>query len=148
MGIEQPSLFRMMTGIFQLYINLYCLVILLLQISQNEFFWRMIDERSCMPPFSPQRGKLIPRVASCECGKQLIDHKSQTYSVRRFVMRLYYTTDEKRSPIKHQRQYVFNGNETIWRDRVIAEHKPATTAVNFHYRIQKTCLYSWRSPEV
>lgn len=59
-GIEQPSLFRVMTGIFQLYINLYCLVILLLQISQNEFFWRMIDERSCMPPFSPQRGKTHP----------------------------------------------------------------------------------------
>lgn len=48
MGIEQPSLFRVMTGIFQLYINLYCLVILLLQISQNEFFWRMIDERSIL----------------------------------------------------------------------------------------------------
>lgn len=147
MGIEQPSLFRVMTGIFQLYINLYCLVILLLQISMSFFGGWLMNDLVC--PHSHRRGgKLIPRVASCECGKQLIDHKSQTYSVRRFVMRLYYTTDEKRSPIKHQRQYVFNGNETIWRDRVIAENKPATTAVNFHYRIQKTCLYSWRSPEV
>lgn len=147
MGIEQPSLFRVMTGIFQLYINLYCLVILLLQISMSFFGGWLMNDLVC--PHSHRRGgKLIPRVASCECGKQLIDHKSQTYSVRRFVMRLYYTTDEKRSPIKHQRQYVFNGNETIWRDRAIAEHKPATTAVNFHYRIQKTCLYSWRSPEV
>lgn len=147
MGIEQPSLFRVMTGIFQLYINLYCLVILLLQISMSFFGGWLMNDLVC--PHSHRRGgKLIPRVASCECGKQLIDHKSQTYSVRRFVMRLYYTTDEKRSPIKHQRQYVFNGNETIWRDRVIAEHKPATTAVNFHNRIQKTCLYSWRSPEV
>lgn len=147
MGIEQPSLFWVMTGIFQLYINLYCLVILLLQISMSFFGGWLMNDLVC--PHSHRRGgKLIPRVASCECGKQLIDHKSQTYSVRRFVMRLYYTTDEKRSPIKHQRQYVFNGNETIWRDRVIAEHKPATTAVNFHYRIQKTCLYSWRSPEV
>lgn len=57
MGIEQPSLFRMMTGIFQLYINLYCLVILLLQISQNEFFWRMIDERSCMAPILTAEGE-------------------------------------------------------------------------------------------
>lgn len=52
-------------------------------------------------------------------------------------MRLYYTTDEKRSPVKHQHQYVFNGNEMIWRDRVIAEHKPAMTAVDFYSASRK-----------
>lgn len=90
-----------------------------------------------MPPFSLWWKNLIPWAGFWVWHKHLIDHKSLAYSVRGMKMRLYYTTDEKCSPIKHQRRYVFNGNEMIWRDLDTEEHKPVSLLLSFMMKVSR-----------